>query len=110
MKKISDLVYQKINEMENISSLKIDGAMYGFPEIKLSDKILKEAKEAGMEADLMYVLQLLDETGIIFVPGSGFGQKPGTFHLRMTILGNYQMMQEALALWDSFNNRFMGKT
>lgn len=31
-------------------------------------------------------LQLLEETGIVTVPGSGFGQEEGTFHLRTTIL------------------------
>ena len=36
--------------------------------------------------DVFYCLKLLDSTGISTVPGSGFGQKPGTFHIRTTIL------------------------
>jgi len=30
----------------------------------------------------MYCCQLLEETGICVVPGSGFGQKDGTYHFR----------------------------
>ena len=30
----------------------------------------------------MYCFDLLESTGICVVPGSGFGQKPGTFHFR----------------------------
>jgi len=36
----------------------------------------------GMEPDAMYCYQLLEETGICVVPGSGFGQKEGTYHFR----------------------------
>jgi len=34
----------------------------------------------------MYCYQLLEETGICVVPGSGFGQKKGTHHFRCSIL------------------------
>ncbi|MBI4802139.1 MAG: hypothetical protein HY796_06410 [Elusimicrobia bacterium] len=36
--------------------------------------------------DNEYCLRLLEETGICVVPGSGFGQKPGTLHFRTTFL------------------------
>ena len=36
--------------------------------------------------DSAYCLALLEETGICVVPGSGFGQKAGTFHFRTTFL------------------------
>jgi len=38
-----------------------------------------------MEPDAMYCYQLLEETGICVVPGSGFGQKEGTYHFRFSI-------------------------
>lgn len=31
---------------------------------------------------MFFCLKLLEETGICVVPGSGFGQKEGTFHFR----------------------------
>jgi aspartate/methionine/tyrosine aminotransferase len=67
--------------------------MYAFPKIEIPDKACKEAISKGMQPDLFYVLELLEKTGkfifklgICVVPGSGFGQKNGTFHFRTTIL------------------------
>ena len=37
---------------------------------------------AGFKPDVFYCFQLLEETGICVVPGSGFGQVEGTFHFR----------------------------
>lgn len=36
--------------------------------------------------DAKYCLRLLEGTGICVVPGSGFGQHPGTLHFRTTFL------------------------
>ena len=36
------------------------------------------------EADTFYALSLLEETGLCVVPGNGFGQKEGTYHIRLT--------------------------
>ena len=62
------------------------GAMYSFPQITLPPAFLEKAKKLGKAPDTLYCLELLDETGLSCVPGSGFEQKPGTFHLRTTIL------------------------
>ena len=35
-----------------------------------------------MSPDSFYATNLLEETGICVVPGSGFKQKPGTYHFR----------------------------
>ena len=35
-----------------------------------------------MKADAFYCFQMLEETGICVVPGSGFGQVDGTYHFR----------------------------
>ena len=40
----------------------------------------------GKAPDTFYCLRLLDATGIVVVPGTGFGQADGTFHFRCTIL------------------------
>ena len=56
--------------------------MYAFPQIKFPEKALAAAAEAGQPADVFYAFQLLEATGICIIPGSGFGQQPGTFHFR----------------------------
>ena len=66
--------------------LLVTGAMYSFPRITLPPAFLAEAKRQGKAADTLYCLELLDETGLSCVPGSGFRQVEGTFHIRTTIL------------------------
>ena len=36
----------------------------------------------GQYPDMFYARELLENTGIFVVPGSGFGEKEGTFHVR----------------------------
>jgi alanine transaminase len=51
-------------------------------QLHLPKKAIVAAKEAGQAADVFYAFQLLENTGICIIPGSGFGQKPGTYHFR----------------------------
>ena len=39
-------------------------------------------KAAGQAPDAFYCFQLLENTGMCVVPGSGFGQREGTYHFR----------------------------
>lgn len=43
-------------------------------------------QEAGHIPDMFYCMKLLEEEGICLVPGSGFGQREGTFHFRYVVL------------------------
>lgn len=60
--------------MEGVLCQKAEGAMYLFPRIKLPEKAIEAAKKVNMAPDTFYALKLLDDTGLVFVPGSGFGQ------------------------------------
>ncbi len=51
-------------------------------QLHLPTKAIAKAKEMGQPADVFYAFQLLESTGICIIPGSGFGQKPGTYHFR----------------------------
>lgn len=62
------------------------GAMYSFPRISLPPAFIAEAKRQNKAPDVLYCLELLNETGLSCVPGSGFRQVEGTFHIRTTIL------------------------
>ena len=59
--------------------------MYAFPQIKFPEKALAAAKEAGQPADVFYASHLLEATDICIIPGSGFGQQPGTYHFRCVL-------------------------
>jgi len=75
-----------LNALEGVSCQIAQGAMYAFPSLSLPSKFTDEAKKEGVAADAKYCLRLLDATGIVVVPGSGFGQKDGTWHFRTTFL------------------------
>jgi aspartate/methionine/tyrosine aminotransferase len=85
-----------LNAIPGIQCNALTGAMYAFPRIALPPGT----------TDAQYCLALLEETGICVVPGSGFGQLPGTWHFRTTILpppAEIEMVVERLA---AFHARF----
>lgn len=82
MARKSKLLAKGLDKIGGINCQPPSGAMYLFP--KLSFPTNKDYK--GMPPDFQFCKQLVLDEGIVTVPGSGFGQLPGTFHLRMTIL------------------------
>lgn len=76
----------RLNGLPGVSCVDSAGALYLFPQIQLSSKAVEAAREAGKEPDGFYALSLLEKTGICVVPGSGFGQKAGEWHYRLTCL------------------------
>ncbi|KAG6879075.1 hypothetical protein C0992_005355 [Termitomyces sp. T32_za158] len=80
------IMAKRLNSLPGVSCVDSPGALYLHPKITLSDKAVKAAREAGKEPDVFYALGLLDHTGICVTPGSGFGQKEGEWHYRLTCL------------------------
>ena len=77
----------RLNKLPEVSCIDSPGALALFPKIELCDKIIAAANNvAGKVSDAYYSLALLDATGISVVPGSGFGQKDGEYHYRLTCL------------------------
>ncbi|XP_009105727.1 glutamate--glyoxylate aminotransferase 2 isoform X2 [Brassica rapa] len=97
------------NSCKNVVCNFTEGAMYSFPQIKLPPKAIQAAKQAGKVPDVFYCLKLLEATGISTVPGSGFGQKEGVFHLRTTILPAEEEMPEIMESFKKFNDEFMSQ-
>lgn len=62
-----------------------------------------------MEGDALYCMELLDATGIVLVPGSGFGQVPGTYHFRSTILPPEDKIADVVQLMADFHGKFLNK-
>ncbi|KAF7368201.1 Alanine aminotransferase [Mycena venus] len=80
------IMAQRLNALPGVSCVESPGALYLFPKIELSAKAVKVAREKGKEPDAFYALRMLDETGICVMPGSGFGQREGEWHYRLTCL------------------------
>jgi len=84
------LLAEGLNRIDGIECNVVAGAMYAFPRVTLPPG----------RTDEEYCMALLEETGICVVPGTGFGQVPGTAHFRTTILpptDRIRMVVEKLA-------------
>lgn len=101
------LVADTFNGIEGFSCNTVQGAMYAFPQLHLPAKAIAKAKDAGMAADAYYAFQLLENTGICIIPGSGFGQKPGTYHFRTTILPQKDKIISMLGRLEKFHLKFL---
>jgi alanine transaminase len=109
LKRRANKLYSKLNELEGVSCQSIEGAMYAFPTIRLPARAVEEAKKRGMPADEMYCLDMVEEAGIVIVPGSGFGQRDGTYHFRTTILPSEKEIDEVIERLGVFHKRFLEK-
>ncbi|KAK9475848.1 pyridoxal phosphate-dependent transferase [Lipomyces japonicus] len=99
-------LFNAFQTMEGVSCQQPQGAMYLFPTISLPLNAIKEARRRNQEPDEFYCLQLLEETGVCVVPGSGFGQKDGTYHFRTTFLSPGDDYVQSII---NFHNRFLEK-
>ncbi|KAL2666692.1 hypothetical protein AAZV13_01G024900 [Glycine max] len=101
------LMTDGFNSCRNVVCNFTEGAMYSFPQIRLPPRALEAAKQAAKVPDVFYCLKLLEATGISTVPGSGFGQREGVFHLRTTILPDEEDMPAIMDSFKKFNDEFM---
>jgi alanine-synthesizing transaminase len=90
-----DLVVKRLNQINSISCNVPKGAFYAFPKINLSSR---------WKNDKHFVLDLLNETGVLTVQGSGFGSNFGTDHFRIVYLPQEQILDEAMDKLEHFIN------
>ncbi|KAF5920968.1 hypothetical protein HPG69_017910, partial [Diceros bicornis minor] len=100
------LTEQVFNEAPGIHCNPVQGAMYSFPRVQLPPRAVQRAQELGLAPDMFFCLRLLEETGICVVPGSGFGQREGTYHFRMTILPPMEKLRSLLEKLSQFHAKF----
>ena len=86
------------SEMDGMRCFGETGAMYLFPRL---DRL-----PAG-GGDFEYCMALLEETGMVTVNGAGFGQAPGTHHLRVAFLPSFELIEEVMPSWVRFHNRYV---
>lgn len=78
-----DLTFRRMNEIAGISCVKPGGAFYAFPRLEIEGD------------DERWVKELIRATGVVVVPGSGFGQVPGTKHFRIVFLPPEHVLEKA---------------
>ena len=92
------MIREAFEQMEGMRCFGRSGAMYLFPRL---DK-LPEGK-----TDFDYCMALLEQTGLCTVNGSGFGQAPGTQHLRIAFLPPKELLQKVLPAWIAWHNEYV---
>jgi alanine transaminase len=98
---------EALNGLEGVTCNRAEGAMYLFPRVRLPDKAIEAAKAANTAPDAYYARRLLNATGIVVVPGSGFRQVPGTWHFRCTILPQEDRIPAMISRLTKFHREFM---
>ena len=96
LRKNAKIMATGLNGIEGFSCQEITGAMYAFPTVNLPKG----------RTDFEYCLELLEKKGICVVPGSGFGQKPGTLHFRTTILPPTDKIEYVVKEMADFHRNF----
>ncbi|KAJ6638840.1 Alanine aminotransferase 2 [Pseudolycoriella hygida] len=109
LKKRAKFLTKKLNSIKGYSCNPIQGGMYGFPRIDIPPQAIAAAKRAGQEPDEFYSLELLNQTGIVVVPGNGFGQLPGTYHYRTTTLPQMDKLKKMVSDIKKFHKGFVAK-
>ena len=86
LKKRRDFVVKRINSIEGLSCPNPKGAFYAFPKIENN----------RYRSDQEFVMELLKQTGVLTVHGSGFGTKYGSGHFRLVFLPDLGTLDYAL--------------
>lgn len=89
-----DLTVEMMNDIDGISCVKPEGAFYAFPQMNIKD-------------DNHFVSELIKNTGVVTVPGTGFGQVPGTSHMRIVFLPQYEVLEKAYKNIASFYKQYI---
>jgi alanine transaminase len=106
LKDKAQLVTSLFNKIEGVTCNTVQGAMYAFPKIQIPQRAIEKARSLNIQPDVFYCFQLLEQTGICVVPGSGFHQRPDTFHFRTTILPKKEDIKSALTKFEKFHVNF----
>jgi tyrosine/nicotianamine family aminotransferase len=89
-----DYAWKRLNEIEGISCAKPEGAFYVFPKI--------HAVGTKWKTDMEFAVELLKETGVLLVHGSGFDPVYGAGHVRIVFLPPIETLEQAFNKIEQF--------
>ena len=97
LKRRRDFALKRLTEIPGLTAAKPRGAFYLFPKIQLQGTKWK--------SDYEFVTELLEETGVLVVHGSGFDPVYGSGHFRSVFLPEEAMISEAFDAIEGFMKR-----
>jgi alanine-synthesizing transaminase len=78
-----DITVNMLNSIDRVSCVTPAAAFYAFPQLSVD------------EPDETFIPRLIEDTGVVVVPGSGFGQRPATSHFRVVFLPPEDLLKQA---------------
>eukprot|EP00761_Pharyngomonas_kirbyi_P010253 gb/GECH01010272.1/.p1 GENE.gb/GECH01010272.1/~~gb/GECH01010272.1/.p1 ORF type:complete len:488 (+),score=158.35 gb/GECH01010272.1/:1-1464(+) len=109
LKKRAQQVSNRLGSLEGMECKNPEGAMYAFPRVDIPKKAVEAAHQQGVEPDFLYCMEMLEQAGVCVVPGSGFGQREGTYHFRTTFLPPEEQISAVTDRVEKFHNNFLQK-
>uniref|UniRef100_UPI0037E7C42C alanine aminotransferase 2-like n=1 Tax=Semicossyphus pulcher TaxID=241346 RepID=UPI0037E7C42C len=100
-------VAEVLNSLPGFCCQPVEGGSFAFPRLFLPPKAIQKAEEAELQPDTFYCLRLLEEAGVLLLPGCEYEQKKGTHHIRFCITSPQETMEEVLTRISSFHTQFM---
>ncbi|MEM3627323.1 MAG: aminotransferase class I/II-fold pyridoxal phosphate-dependent enzyme [Candidatus Bathyarchaeia archaeon] len=97
LKKRRDYAWKRLNEIKGVSCAKPEGAFYVFPKI--------HAVGRRWKTDMEFALELLKETGVLLVHGSGFDPVYGAGHVRGVFLPPIETLEQAFNEMEKFMSK-----
>ncbi|HVG93098.1 MAG TPA: aminotransferase class I/II-fold pyridoxal phosphate-dependent enzyme [Planctomycetota bacterium] len=115
LKAKAEILAKGVRGIPGMSLVEPQGAMYAFVRLELPPEpgtdvesmTPERRREHESKRDSAWCLALLEETGICVVPGSGFGQAPGTLHFRTTFLPPREEIEGLVARLRDFHARYV---
>ena len=80
-----DFAVSRINEIDGLSSTTPEAAFY----------LMIKVDDLGGRTDEQFVLDMLEESGVLAVHGSGFGCDPRAGYFRLVYLANEELLGTA---------------
>jgi len=94
LKKRRDYSWKRLNEIDGLSCAKPEGAFYVFPKIRdIGSK---------WKTDIDFAVELLKNTGVLLVHGSGFDPIYGAEHVRGVFLPPIEILAQAFDKLETF--------
>ena len=89
-----DYAWKRLNEIEGLTCTKPEGAFYIFPKV--------HGVGSRWRTDLDFVVELLKQTGVLLVQGSGFDPVYGKGHVRAVFLPPIETLEQAFDALERF--------
>jgi alanine-synthesizing transaminase len=83
LRRRAQMTFDMLNHDSGIRCVQPGGAFYAYPSLDIA------------EDDNSFVKALILETGVVVVPGTGFGQKPDSRHFRIVTLPEDEVLRRA---------------